>query len=308
MLKDKNFWRIHLKWGIILGCMLIAMEVLKMFARKVDYQASQLLDIAMIIGFILVLFYGVREFKDYYPQRLSFAKAFLSTVVMSLIGTVVIFGYDNLHYSLFEKDGLQQKYNVALEKYKQNLAKDTITAEEMRLFCDSANSIIDSQKEILLSQLAPDDSIAPEIESGILIFRQYYTNKIISKPENDKENYKLGEFLPYARRVLMETLVSYTEQNQTKPSTSSIQTIIQNSNKAIENVNPLDIRFLNTKNKVPRYDKNGQYALVSAFIYLLYGMFFGIFVAMFHYRSKNPIEPIPEDELVEEEQENIDEQ
>ena len=118
MLKDKEFWKIHLKWGVIVGIMLVGIEILKMFARKVDYSASQLLDLAMIIGFIIVLYHGVKEFKEVYPERLSFAKAFLSCIVMSVIGAVILFGYDMLHYSVFEKDGLQQKYAVALDKYK----------------------------------------------------------------------------------------------------------------------------------------------------------------------------------------------
>ena len=42
MLKDKTFWKIHLKWGVIAGIMLAGIEILKMFARKVDYQAAQL--------------------------------------------------------------------------------------------------------------------------------------------------------------------------------------------------------------------------------------------------------------------------
>ena len=130
MQNDNNFWKIHLKWGIIAGIMLIGIELLKMFARKVDYAASQILDLAMIIGFIMVLYQGVKEFKESYPERLSFAKAFLSCIVISVIGAVILFGYDVLHYSFIEKDGLQKKYDVALENYKKNLAKDTLTAAE----------------------------------------------------------------------------------------------------------------------------------------------------------------------------------
>ena len=64
MLKDKTFWKIHLKWGVILGIMLVGIELLKMFARKVDYQAAQMLDLAMIVGFILMLHQVVKELKD----------------------------------------------------------------------------------------------------------------------------------------------------------------------------------------------------------------------------------------------------
>ncbi len=302
MLKDKTFWKIHLKWGVITGIMLAGIEILKMFARKVDYQAAQLLDLAMIIGFILVLHFGVKEFKESYPERLSFAKAFLSCIVTSLIGVAVLFGYDMLHYSVFEKDGLQQKYNTALGKYKQNLAKDTLTNAELTAYTDAFTAIMNEQKDRFCNDStvfktegcqtdeAEQRDIRDEINSGILIFQQFYVNKLRSKPETDKEQYQLGNFTPYAKRVLMETLVSYTEQNDGKPSTPYVQEIVQKTNDALASIDPLEKRYEENKSRVPRYDKNGQYAAVSAMMYMLYGMFFGLFVAMFNYTSKKPIE------------------
>ena len=311
MLKDKTFWKIHLKWGVIVGIMLVGIEILKMFARKVDYQAAQLLDLAMIIGFILVLYHGVKEFKEVYPERLSFAKAFLSCIVLSVIGAVVLFGYDMLHYSVFEKDGLQQKYAVALDKYKQNLAKDTLTNAELNAYTEAATAIMDERKMFMLNAstfagyagFSPDQDtniqrqIRDEISSGILLFQRFYTDKLRSKPDADKEQYQLGNFTPYAKKVLMETLVSYTEQNKEKPSTPYVQEIVQQTNDTLASLDPLQKRFEQTKSRVPRYDRNGQYAGVSAMMYLLYGMFFGLFIAMFHYTSKRPLEPVTDEDI-----------
>jgi hypothetical protein len=301
MLKDKTFWKIHFKWGVIAGALLAGIEILKMLARQVDYQSAQLLDLAMIIGFILVLHFGVKEFKEVYPARLTFAKAFLSCIVISFIGAVLLFGYDMLHYSVIEKDGLQKKYTVALEKYRQNLAKDTLTATELNTYTDAAAAILNERKEELLNGATiakdsdlPTDSLRQElrdeINSGTLLVQQYYVGKLCSKPESDKEQYTLGHFTPYAKRVLIETLVSYIDQNKEKPSTPYVQGIVQETNVELDSIDPLDKRFEETKSRVPRYDRNGQYAAVSAMMYLLYGMFFGLFVAMFHYTSKKPIE------------------
>ncbi len=301
MLKDKTFWKIHFKWGVIAGALLAGIEILKMLARQVDYQSAQLLDLAMIIGFILVLHFGVKEFKEVYPARLTFAKAFLSCIVISFIGAAVLFGYDMLHYSVIEKDGLQKKYAVALEKYRQNLAKDTLTATELNTYTDAAAAILNERKEALLNGATiakdsdlPTDSLRQElrdeINSGTLLVQQYYVGKLCSKPESDKEQYTLGHFTPYAKRVLIETLVSYIDQNKEKPSTPYVQGIVQETNVQLDSIDPLDKRFEETKSRVPRYDRNGQYAAVSAMMYLLYGMFFGLFVAMFHYTSKKPIE------------------
>jgi hypothetical protein len=301
MLNDRNFWKTHLKWGVILGLMLAALELLKMFARKVDYSASQLLDLAMIIGFILVLHFGVKEFKETYTERLSFAKAYRSCILISLIGALVLFGYDMLHYNVFEKDGLQQKYAVALDKYKQNLAKDTLTNGELKAYTEAAAAIINERKESFLEGktfktegcLTNDSlqqSVRDEINNGTLIFQQFYLDKLRSKPDADKEEYQLGNFTPYAKRVLMETLVSYTEQNEGKSSTPYVQEIIQLTNDTLASIDPLEKRYEENKARVPHYDQNGKYAGVSAMMYLLYGMFFGLFVAMFNYTSKKPIE------------------
>ncbi len=313
MLKDKTFWKIHFKWGVIAGALLAGIEILKMLARQVDYQSAQLLDLAMIIGFILVLHFGVKEFKEVYPARLTFAKAFLSCIVISFIGAAVLFGYDMLHYSVIEKDGLQKKYAVALEKYRQNLAKDTLTATELNTYTDAAAAILNERKEALLNGATiakdsdlPTDSLRQElrdeINSGTLLVQQYYVGKLCSKPESDKEQYTLGHFTPYAKRVLIETLVSYIDQNKEKPSTPYVQGIVQETNVELDSIDPLDKRFEETKSRVPRYDRNGQYAAVSAMMYLLYGMFFGLFVAMFHYTSKKPIEEFVPSEAEQNEQ------
>ena len=298
-----NFWKTHLKWGLILGLMLAALELLKMFARKVDYSASQLLDLAMIIGFILVLHLGVKEFKETYTERLSFAKAYLSCLVISVIGAILLFGYDMLHYTFIEKDGLQQKYTVALDKYKQNLAKDTLTTAELKAYTDSAAALLNEKKNSLcngtavfktdsccLTDETAQQQMRDEINNGILIFQQFYVNKLRSKPEADKDEYKLGNFTPYAKRVLMETLVSYTEQNESKASTPYVQEIVQQTNDTLASIDPLEKRYEENKSRVPQYDQNGKYAGVSAMMFLLYGMFFGLFVAMFDYTSKKPIE------------------
>lgn len=301
MSENKAFWKIHIKWGIILGIMLAGLELLKMFARKVDYSASQVLDLAMIVGFILVLHLGVKEFKEVYTERLSFAKAYRSCILISVIGAILLFGYDMLHYNVIEKDGLQQKYSTALAKYKQNLAKDTLTNGELKDYTDAAAELLNNRKESMLKTAVfkteaclSDDSlqqsVRDEINSGILIFQQFYVNKLRSKPDSDKEEYKLGNFTPYAKRVLMETLVSYTEQNDGKSSTPYVQEIVQQTNDTLASIDPLEKRYEENKSRVPRYDRNGQYAGVSAMMYLLYGMFFGLFVAMFNYTSKKPIE------------------
>ena len=315
-MKQKKAYLSTLKWGGVLGVLLALFEVVKMYARRVDYSGAKVLDLALVIGFVLVLYAGIKEFKELYTERLSFAKAFLGCILISLVGSAILLGYDMLHYTVIEKDGLQRKYTVALEKYKQNLAKDTLTADELTAYTEAATALLDEHKASLLGATglqgfagqSPDtdtvisQQIRDEISSGILLFQKFYADKLRSKPETDKEEYQLGKFTSYARRVMMETLVSYTEQNDGKASTPYVQGIVQQTNETIAGLDPLEKRFEETKSHVPRYDRNGQYAAVSAMMYLLYGMFFGLFVAMFHYTSKNPIEESVPSETDEDEQ------
>ncbi len=51
-------------------------------------------------------------------------------------------------------------------------------------------------------------------------------------------------------------------------------------------LDPVDIRYEQNKSHVPHYDQPGLYAALSSMMYLLYGMFIGIFIAMYHYTSK----------------------
>ena len=185
---------------------------------------------------------------------------------------------------------MEKKYVIALDKYKQNLAKDTLKNAELMTYTEAAAQLMQAQKDSLLTRESLDDTLRNEISSGTLILQNFYTDKLRSKPEADKESYQLGNFTPYAKRVLMETLTSYIEQNDGKASTPFIQSLVQKTNEELPNIDPLEKRYEENKSHVPRYDKNGQYAAVSAMMYLLYGMFFGLFVAMFHYKSKNPIE------------------
>ena len=48
-MKNKNAYLSTLKWGAVLGVMLAAFELVKMFARRVDFTGAKMLDLALII-------------------------------------------------------------------------------------------------------------------------------------------------------------------------------------------------------------------------------------------------------------------
>lgn len=290
-MKDNKPWLVCLKWGAILGVALAIFEVVKMVALKVQFEGAKMFDIALIIVFILIIHGGVKEFKGKYPKRLSFAKAFGASCLISLVGAVIFFAYDMLHYSVIDKSGLDRKYEVALGNFKKVIENDTITTNELNEYLDTVEAMMTEQEDIALQSGNIQDSLKNDIHRGVSMIERVYAEKIRSSRAVDStQSYQMVNFSSFSRRTLMETLEAYVEQNQQEPSTPQVQQVVTAAASALADVNPVDARFERNKSHVPRYDSPGVYASVSSLMNLLYGMFFGIFVAMFHYRSKNPIE------------------
>lgn len=290
-MKKDNPWLVCLKWGALLGVALSIFEVVKMVARNVEFEGAKMFDIAIIIVFILLIHAGVKEFKEKYPKRLSFAKAFGASVVISAIGALLFFGYDMLHYTVIDKNGLAKKYENALTNFRTVIDRDTITQQELNAYLDTVRVIMQEQEEAVTHSETIADSTLTDIHRGKELIVRYYDEKMTARRAADTaHNYQMANFAPYSRRVLMETLQLYVAQNEKQASTPYVEKIVQQTNTAMMAVNPADKRFEQNKSHVPHYDKALTYASVSAMMDLLYGMFFGLFVAMFHYRSKNPVE------------------
>lgn len=290
-MKNKNPWLICVKWGALLGVALSIFELVKMVARNVEFEGAKMFDIAIIIVFILLIHAGVKEFKEKYPQRLSFAKAFMACIIISFVGAVLFFGYDLLHYSLIEKDGLAKKYDKALNNFRASIERDTISTLELNAYLDTVKVMMEEQEMLVCQENTLSDSIRMDVHRGTQLIERFYDEKMTARRAADTaHNYQMANFTPYARRVLVETLQLYIAQNEKENSTRYVEQVVQQTNSQLATVNPVDARFEQNKSHVPHYDKALTYVSVSAMMNLLYGMFFGLFVAMFHYRSKNPIE------------------
>lgn len=290
-MKNKNPWLVCVKWGALLGVALSIFELVKMVARNVEFEGAKMFDFAIIIVFILLIHAGVKEFKEKYPQRLSFAKAFMACIIISFVGAVLFFGYDLLHYSLIEKDGLAKKYDKALNNFRASIERDTISTLELNAYLDTVKVMMEEQETLVCQENTLSDSIRMDVHRGTQLIERFYDEKMTARRAADTaHNYQMANFAPYARRVLVETLQLYIAQNEKENSTRYVEQVVQQTNSQLATVNPVDARFEQNKSHVPHYDKALTYVSVSAMMNLLYGMFFGLFVAMFHYRSKNPIE------------------
>lgn len=286
-MKQKKAYLSTLKWGAILGIGLSVFELVKMCARKIEYGNTQLLDIALIIGFILILYAGIKEFKALYTERLTFAKAYWGCIIISLVGSILFFAYGNIHYQVVEPDGLKQKYEIALGNFKKVIERDTISTEEITQYLETVKTLIQSEEKKFVWNDTTPENIRSEAHLGVSKITTFYQNKILEKrPLDTANNYVMSNFQSYSRKTLIETLASYIAQNEQKTSTTAVKDIIEKSNAKMSEINPADIRFEKNKSHVPHYDKPGRYAAVAAMMDLLYGMFFGLFIAMYHYTSK----------------------
>lgn len=284
---NRKLWGICLKWGIVLAALLAALEVVRMFARQVDYGSPKMFDLAMIIGYILILYAGVKAFKAEYPKRLSFGKAFLSGLIISFVGSLLFFGYDLFHYQMVEKDGLARKYETALDNFRQVINKDTIHADELVWYLDSVHVMMAEEEARCLAMEEITDTLRSEISKGVEQIDHFFTEKINVQRSLDTGNhYRMSEFPAFARKTMVETMVLYEAHNEGRTSTSYVRDVVTRTNIRMESLNPSDHRFELNKNRVPAYNRIGHYAAVASLMDLLYGMFFSIFVAMYHYRSK----------------------
>lgn len=293
-MKSKKLWRVCLLWGVVLAVALALFELIKMAARTVDYGSTQMFDIALIVGYVVILHAGIKAFKAAYPDRLTFSKAFLCGLIISFVGSTLFFGYELLHYQVIEKDGLNKKYETALQNFRNVIDKDTITSEELNWYIDTVETILNQQKSNCLEKGSIPDSLKEDVMKGVDLIDKFFVEKISTQKSLDTANhYQMANFSTYGRKVMVETMVLYVDQNDNLPSTNYVKEILQQTNISLEKVNPADRRFNMTKSHVPHYEKPGRYAAFAAMMDLLYGMFFSIFVAMYHYRSKNTKEEEP---------------
>ena len=285
----KIYARILIKWGAVLGVAMSALELIKMVARTVQYGNTKVLDIAMIIGYVLILYAGIKELKHNYASRLTFAKAYGGTVVISFVGALILFGYCMLHYAVIEPDGLNKKYESALDNFKQVIYNDTITTAELTAYLDTTKQLIAVQEKKVCADIT-EDSIYTDIHNGADMIYKYYAEKVSGQQAMDTaDNYRMRNFCGFARKKLVETLELYMIQNEQQVSTPYIKQIVQQANNELLKVSPAEIRYEKNKSHVPHYDKTGMFAMVNALITWLYGMFFGLFIAMYHYTSKKTL-------------------
>ncbi|MCR4965117.1 MAG: DUF4199 domain-containing protein [Bacteroidales bacterium] len=302
-MNNKSPWTVCLKWGLIFGVAAVAFEVVRMMARNLEMGNQAAGGLALIIIYVLLLYVGLKEFKERYPARLSFGKAFLACIIISTIGCFILFGYEVLHYTKIEPDGMEKRYQTSLANYRNTIDRDTVTTAELNCYFDTLSAAMKSgEEQIIASQdTAVSDAMRVEIQKGTELLQKYYKASLLN--DYQKRNvqtadtlWNLAHFSQTARRSLMKTLELYLNQNPNAASTPYVQQIVQGSENAMREYSIANNRFELKKADIPHYTNPISYAGINAFFSWIYALLVGIFVALYHYRSKHAIDDVPVEE------------
>jgi hypothetical protein len=103
--------RIILISGLLLGLAISALELVKMYAEKLDYSPFlKISSIMFIILTVVALYWGLKEIRERGDENSSFkfSIAFFYGCRISFVAFAVIFLYLIFHYSYLDVDGLQR--------------------------------------------------------------------------------------------------------------------------------------------------------------------------------------------------------
>ncbi|MBR4136048.1 MAG: DUF4199 domain-containing protein [Bacteroidales bacterium] len=302
-MKEKSPWNVCLKWGLVFGAASIVMEVVRMMARRLEMSNQAAGSLALIIIFVLILYAGIKEFKERYPARLSFSKAFLSCILIATVGCVILFGYELLHYTKIEPEGLEKRYENSLANYRAAIEKDTVTTVELQAYLDTLSVAMKTAEEQLVAaqDTVVDYAMRQEVQKGLGLVQKYYSASLMN--EYQKRNVRvldtlwdLSHFSMNARLELMHTLELYLNQNDKAPSSPYVREVVQRAENEMRAFSVADNRFEQKKANIPHYTSPVTYAAINSFFSWIYALLVGIFVALYHYRSKNAIDSVPVEE------------
>ena len=297
---------IILKWGGLLGIGLSALQFVKSIAGNFDYFSfGPILDLLLVVLFIGFLFLGIKEIRDNLQEgRIKFSKAYLTAISIAIVAFIIVFLYLLLYYTFFNRESLNKINEENISKYWGKLEKDTIKNDELTFFIQETENRLNDTKNRYLqdSTIECSDVVTHATDTLFNIYRLRLENKGI----HDTAYYRLPKFTPYACRIMMELTEStnFNADSSFIPCLPLFNTIIQQTVAEMQEMNMLQRRFDMGKDKIPQYHHPLAAALYFSLSVLMYGLLFGIFVALYLYRNNKK----DDEEIIENEQdgENVE--
>lgn len=276
------------KWGALLGIALSLLQLAKIHSKSFDFYAfGPVIDLFNMLIFIAVLYLGLKEIKEEcFDGLISFSKAFFRGSLIVIIAFVVVFLYLNVQYGVLFKEKLPEINIQNMEKFKDNIQKDSIKQIEFDQALVSQILILKSEKDRIILDANIDSINGILISNRIDTLYSFYTH-YIKNHRDSSEILTLGNFDDYSKTSLMFVLGKYLSTlPQTDTMAPYINTIIINGIDQFATVSPLTLRFEEGKSKVPIHTSSISAALTYSLSVILYGILFNIFIALYIYDKK----------------------
>lgn len=286
MKKDSNFLSI-LKWGLFLGAVVSAIEIVKNYAQNIDITSfSSVISIAILVITVLILYGGIKEVREKVEgEVISYPKAFGVGIGIVFVAFVVVLLALTTLFSVHPKF-LQNVNSRNQELYYENLKKDSVTTAEVNLFLKQMDSLISAKLQLATENLTPSEALA--VDSNIQFILRHYRSYIQNGKNVDSTRYCLGSFNDFAQNAWVQMFEkcqqgAFLTDSLTTPIT---QVVISTANE-MENLNLHEARYQATKNeKVFTHSNPLSSAIMFSFSLIIYGLFCNLFVALYLYRKK----------------------
>lgn len=296
----KQRLRITVKWGLLAGAGLMALELLKMAARNLDYPFGPIGDILLILIFIVALVFSGKEYREKELDGLiSFAKAFGAGCETVVIAFLLYFGYLFLHFNVIEKGGIDRINNTYQVNYLERLKKEPISEDALNTFVTDAYFVIENQKEETLKGQIQDTDCNNVLNNKLDTLHLFFCLRLKQQYGRDSLHYFYGTFDEYAQMTMMnitEQILNVASEEEQK-CLDNFSLIALNSANSLTTLSPLQMEFEKKQPDIPHYDNLLAVVLQSSFMVLLYGLFFNIFTSLYIFKKeKTNCIPSKEDE------------
>ena len=285
----KRRLKITAKWGVLAGVGLMALEVIKMAARHLDYPFGPIGDILLILIFIVALVLAGKEYRDKELDGLiPFAKAFGAGCETVVIAFLLYFGYLFLHYNVIEKGGIDRINATYQANYFERLKKDTLSEDALNTFVTDAYFIIQNQKEETLKAQSQDTACNTVLNNKLDSLHLFFCLRLKQQYGRDSLHYFYGTFDEYAQKTMMnitEQILNVASE-EAQSCLDNFSLIALNSANALTSLSPLQAKFDKMQPEIPHYDNLFAVVLQSSFMVLLYGLFFNIFTSLYIFKKE----------------------
>jgi hypothetical protein len=279
------------KWGGISAVVLALLELVKYYARLIDYPFQTVSVLFFIFVMIGLLYLCIKEVRDkVYGGQISFARAFSNGALMMLVAVLLLFPYLCIQYTYIDKNAVAEMNSRNWENYRNLQAKDTLTAEEFTTFFEHVEAVKNASKNTRHGAVESSSADPQSLESIV----DSLLNELLPVTKQKLQgidSVKLGNFVTIAQKEWMNTaavmLNDVAQWENAELSALSLRVAVQTLRDSMPHFAPIDRRMESLKDKVPHHKTPTAAALSYAiFSVLLYGLFFTIFVALYLYRKK----------------------